>query len=84
MSIALLRELGRVGYGAVTLGHGDLTIAAMVGATAGPEVIVALASGVVLSGVVALTVLLRGRSRTAQIAYGPGLCLGGLLCLVFR
>ena len=73
-----------MGYGAVTMSHGDLTIAAIVGATAGPEVIVALATGVVLSGLVALSVLARGRSRTAQIAYGPGLCLGGLVCLVFR
>lgn len=83
--MALVREVGRLAYGDVTMGRGDLIVAAMVGAAAGPEAIVALASGLVISGVVGLVVLLvRGRSRAGLIPYGAGMCLAGLACLIAR
>ncbi len=78
----LLYGLGRLVYrGGEPLARGDVTIAAMVGAIAGPYVLTALFAGTLLSGVAALGVGLAARSRHALMPYGPGLCLGGLLSL---
>jgi hypothetical protein len=63
------------------LARGDITIAAMVGAGAGACTPSALVYGVLISGVFALGVLVVRRSRHAVLAYGPGLCLGGLITL---
>ena len=84
VAMALLRELGRLGDRSRTMGRGDVTIGTMVGAAAGPEAMMALAIGVVLSGAAALALLLRGGSRASLLPYGTGLCLGGLFCLVVR
>jgi prepilin signal peptidase PulO-like enzyme (type II secretory pathway) len=40
LSMSLLRLFGRVGCAVATMGRGDVLIAAMVGAAAGPEVFV--------------------------------------------
>ena len=66
------------------MGRGDVSIATMVGAAAGPGVLVALAVGLVLSGVLGLYVLLSRRSAVTSMPYGPGLCLGGLISLLLR
>lgn len=71
----------RLYRGREPLARGDITIAALVGAVAGPDAAVALIAGVFFSGVFALAVLLVRRSREAYMPYGPGLCLGGLLAL---
>lgn len=63
------------------LARGDITIAAMVGAGAGACTPSALVYGVLISGVFALGVLVVRRSRHSVLAYGPGLCLGGLITL---
>jgi Type IV leader peptidase family len=63
------------------LARGDITIAAMVGAGAGACTLSALVYGVLISGVFAIGVLVMRRSRHAVLAYGPGLCLGGLITL---
>jgi prepilin signal peptidase PulO-like enzyme (type II secretory pathway) len=74
--------LGRLLYrGGEPLALGDVTIAALVGAVAGPYVLSALVVGVLASGVAALGVLVVRRSRHAPMPYGPGLCLGALLTL---
>jgi prepilin signal peptidase PulO-like enzyme (type II secretory pathway) len=59
-----------------------VTIAAMVGAVAGPHVLTALLVGIVASGLAALGVWLVRRDRHATLPYGPGLCLGGLLTVL--
>ncbi len=84
VSMGLVATLGRLAYGGEPMGRGDLTIAAMVGAAAGPEVLFDLGLGVILSGLFAAGTLVARRSRTATIPYGPGLCLGGLVSLALR
>jgi len=84
LSMALLRLFGRMGSRGVAMGRGDVSIATMVGAAAGPGVLVALAVGLVLSGVLGLYVLLSRRSAVTSMPYGPGLCLGGLISLLLR
>ncbi len=82
---ALLYGLGRRLYrGEEPLARGDILIAAMVGATAGPQTAAALVAGALLSGALAAAVLVARRSARAFIPYGPGLCLGGLLALFLR
>jgi hypothetical protein len=83
VSMSLLTMFGRAGSGEA-MGRGDIAIATMVGAAAGPGVLVAIGVGLVLNGVLGLCVLLSRRSRVARMAYGPGLCVGGLILLVFR
>jgi hypothetical protein len=63
------------------LARGDITIAAMVGASAGACTVSALFFGVIASGLFAIAVLVARRSRHVFIPYGPGLCLGGLVTL---
>jgi prepilin signal peptidase PulO-like enzyme (type II secretory pathway) len=84
LSLAAISAAVRLACGGRAIGRGDLVIAAMVGAIAGPEASAALASGALVSGLYASLVVLAGRPRTTAIPYGPGLCLGGLLSLVMR
>lgn len=82
LAFGALYLLGRLLYrGGEPLARGDVTIAAMVGAEAGACAASALVLGVLLSGVLAVGVLLARRSRHAFMPYGPGLCLGGLVSL---
>ena len=79
---ALLYVAGRLVYrGEEPLARGDITIAAMVGAIAGPQTPAALVLGIIFSGLFALAVLVVQRSRHVFLPYGPGLCLGGLVTL---
>jgi prepilin signal peptidase PulO-like enzyme (type II secretory pathway) len=74
--------LGRMMYrGREAMARGDIGIAAMVGAGAAACTLQALFLGVLISGVLALGVLLVTRSREGSMPYGPGLCLGGLITL---
>lgn len=78
----LLYGIGRLVYrGGEPMARGDITIAAMVGASAAMCVLSALVYGVLASGIIALGVLLVLRSRHVYMPYGPGLCLGGLATL---
>jgi prepilin signal peptidase PulO-like enzyme (type II secretory pathway) len=75
--------VGRVAYrGQEPLARGDITIAAMVGAMAGPQTPMALVLGILFSGVFAVAVLIARRSRHVYLPYGPGLCLGALVTLL--
>jgi prepilin signal peptidase PulO-like enzyme (type II secretory pathway) len=82
VAFTVVYHLGRLLYrGQEPLARGDVTIAAMVGAIAGPHTAVSLVAGVVFSGLLATLVLVARRSSQAFMPYGPGLCLGGLLAL---
>jgi prepilin signal peptidase PulO-like enzyme (type II secretory pathway) len=74
---------GRLAYrGQEPLARGDITIAAMVGAMAGPQTPMALVLGILFSGLFAAGVLVARRSRHVYLPYGPGLCLGALVTLL--
>jgi prepilin signal peptidase PulO-like enzyme (type II secretory pathway) len=80
---AILYWAGRVAYrGQEPLARGDITIAAMVGAIAGPQTPMALVLGILFSGIFAVGVLVAHRSRHVYLPYGPGLCLGALVTLL--
>ena len=82
---AALYVLGRWLYrGREPLAAGDVTIAAMVGAVAGPSVLNALVLGIIASGLAAIAVLIARRSMGALMPYGPGPYLGALLSLLMR
>jgi len=83
-AFGLLWLLGRLIYrGREAMARGDITIAAMVGAGAAGCTPMALFLGVLFGAVIALGMLMAGRSRFATMPYGPGLCLGGLAALFF-
>jgi prepilin signal peptidase PulO-like enzyme (type II secretory pathway) len=85
LAFAALYVLGRWLYrGREPLALGDVTIAAMVGAVAGPSVLSALVLGILASGLAAVGVLIARRSGNALMPYGPGLCLGALVGLLMR
>ncbi|MBV9359552.1 MAG: prepilin peptidase [Chloroflexi bacterium] len=85
LAFGALYVLGRWLYhGREPLALGDVTIAAMVGAVAGPSVLSALVLGILASGVAAVGVLIARRSGGALMPYGPGLCLGALVGLLLR
>jgi prepilin signal peptidase PulO-like enzyme (type II secretory pathway) len=69
--------------GAGALGLGDVLVAGLVGAMMGfPEVWPALVLGTLFGGFGAILVGAVRRSRRAHFAYGPALCLGGLVLLL--
>jgi prepilin signal peptidase PulO-like enzyme (type II secretory pathway) len=66
-------------------GRGDVMIGALVGAMVGlPDAGTSLVLGTLFGGVGSLGVGLVCRSRRAYFAYGPALCLGGLVTLFAR
>jgi prepilin signal peptidase PulO-like enzyme (type II secretory pathway) len=82
-SFLVIYAIGRLVYrGQEPLARGDITIAAMVGASAGTCTLNALVLGILFSGLFAMGVLVMRRSRHAMLPYGPGLCLGGLVTLI--
>lgn len=84
-AMQLVYWLGRALYrGQEPLAHGDVTIAGMAGAIAGPHTASALVSGILIGGLLALGVMLATRSRHSTMPYGPGLCIGALLVLLLR
>lgn len=72
-------------FGAGAFGMGDAKLGAFIGATTGvPAFIVALPLGIVAAGVAALLLLVLGRaSRRTYIPYGPFLCLGGWVAMLW-
>jgi hypothetical protein len=84
-AFGLLYFLGRMMYrgGEPPMARGDITIAAMVAAGAANQGAAALIYGVIASGLLALGVLAIARSRKVYMPYGPGLCLGGLITILF-
>jgi prepilin signal peptidase PulO-like enzyme (type II secretory pathway) len=82
VSFLAIYGIGRLLYrGQEPLARGDITIATMVGASAGACTLTALVYGVLASGLFAVGVLIARRSRHGFLPYGPGLCLGGLITL---
>jgi leader peptidase (prepilin peptidase)/N-methyltransferase len=74
---------GRIYGGQHALGFGDVMIAGLVGAMAGfPAVSSALMFGTLFGGVGAVAIGFVTRSRRTHFAYGPALCLGGLVSLL--
>ena len=55
-----------------------------VGAGAATTAATALVYGVSASGLLAVGVLIIGRSRKVYMPYGPGLCIGGLITLLIQ
>ena len=68
-----------------TLGAGDVKLAALIGVVVGfPQVLWALALGILAGGVGALFVLATGRGGLqSYIPYGPFLCVGAMLALLY-
>ena len=80
---AIFHLLGVLLYRREVLGRGDVMIAALVGAMVGlPGSGTALVLGTLFGGLASLGVGLVRRSRRAEFAYGPALCLGGLVALL--
>jgi leader peptidase (prepilin peptidase)/N-methyltransferase len=75
---ALLRPKG--------LGGGDVKLAAVIGLTTGfPEMLWALAVGIVSGGLAALAlVLVARREAQSTIPYAPFLCLGAIVALLYN
>ncbi|HOU41618.1 MAG TPA: prepilin peptidase [Promineifilum sp.] len=75
-----LYALGRRLYGFEALGMGDVKLAALVAAVAGPAAAAALLGGVLLAGGGAAVGLLSGRvQRGAALPYGSFLAVAGLV-----
>jgi prepilin signal peptidase PulO-like enzyme (type II secretory pathway) len=81
-TFGVLYLLGRVLFrGVEALATGDITIGALIGATAGACTPSALFLGIILSGLFSLGILIARRKMRVFMPYGPGLCLGGLVAL---
>ena len=75
--------LGKRLYGGVeAMAWGDVLIAGMVGAIAGPETLQALFLGILASGLLAAGTGLMRRTLKIFMPYGPGLCLGAFLTVL--
>ncbi|MCZ7567873.1 MAG: A24 family peptidase [Ardenticatenaceae bacterium] len=72
-------------FGTGAFGMGDAKLGAFIGATTGvPGLIVALPLGIVAAGLAAILLLALGRaSRRSYIPYGPFLCLGGWVAMLW-
>lgn len=81
IGLGLFFILALIGRGA--LGAGDVKLAGVIGLMTGyPQVLSALAAGVLLGGLAALALLITGRrGRRSYMAYAPYLALGALLAL---
>lgn len=68
------------------LGGGDIKLAAFIGVTFGlPYLFWALIAGVLTGGVTAVFLLITQRwPRTAHIPYGPFLCFGAIVALLYN
>jgi len=66
------------------LGMGDVKLAGMLGFLLGAKVIGALAVGVIAGGLWSTALLLTRRAGLrSTLAYGPFLCLGGAVAILF-
>jgi prepilin signal peptidase PulO-like enzyme (type II secretory pathway) len=82
--LALFLAVMLVGRGA--LGAGDVKLAALIGVIVGfPEVLWALALGIIAGGVGALIILISRRGGLkSYMPYAPFLCLGAMLVLLYH
>jgi prepilin signal peptidase PulO-like enzyme (type II secretory pathway) len=82
---AALYAFARVRFGPGTLGSGDVSAAALLGAVTGlSRLFLALTLVGLIGGGVALVVWLRARSLRATFPYAPALCLSAMLATVLR
>jgi leader peptidase (prepilin peptidase)/N-methyltransferase len=66
------------------LGMGDVKLAGMLGCLLGSEVLPALALGIIAGGLWSAGLLITRRAGLrSTLAYGPFLCLGGAVAIVF-
>jgi leader peptidase (prepilin peptidase) / N-methyltransferase len=65
------------------LGMGDVKLAALLGLLLGRNVLAALLLGTIAGAVAALVAARRSGSRKATLAYGPYLCLGAAVVILF-
>lgn len=65
------------------LGMGDVKLAGLLGLLLGRDVVAALLLGTVAGAVAALVAVRREGSRKATLAYGPYLCLGAAVVILF-
>jgi leader peptidase (prepilin peptidase)/N-methyltransferase len=67
------------------MGMGDVKLAALIGFMTGfPMVIISLFLGIISGGIVAvILLLLRRKTRKDTVPFGPFLCLGALIALLF-
>jgi leader peptidase (prepilin peptidase)/N-methyltransferase len=66
------------------LGMGDVKLAGMLGFLLGAQVIPALALGIVAGGIWSAALLITRRAGLrSSLAYGPFLCLGGAVAILF-
>ena len=81
----LVYLIGGLIFGSGALGFGDVTLATLIGATAGfPLVIVALLVGILVGGITSFFLLVTGRRRPrSKIPYGPFLLLGAAVALLW-
>ncbi|HZT96805.1 MAG TPA: A24 family peptidase [Chloroflexota bacterium] len=78
IALAIFLVIEIAGRGA--MGRGDSKLAAVIGLMRGiPGLWTALISGILIGGVVALLLLVTGRSRKDTFAYGPWLAAGAIL-----
>jgi leader peptidase (prepilin peptidase)/N-methyltransferase len=78
----LLSFLGRAIFKAEALGFGDVKLAVFMGLLVGwPSIVQAIFYGVLLAGVASVGVIVKNRSMTGSIAYGPYLAAGTLIVL---
>ncbi len=82
--LGLIWLIGRIMYPRqVAIGIGDIKLAIFIGLiTGGSHALSSILIGVLLGGVVALVVILRGRSARQAIPYGPNLILGALITIL--
>lgn len=74
-------------YGAGAMGFGDVKLAFLIGLVVGSldlgSVAVAAGSAIIMGGIVGLVALALGASRRAAVPFGPMLCAGAVLAVVF-
>jgi leader peptidase (prepilin peptidase)/N-methyltransferase len=76
--------MGRKAFGPGAFGRGDVTLGVFMGLTSGfPAIILAILIGVVANGLIALLLLVVYRSSRIYMPYGPFLCIGGWIGMVW-
>jgi leader peptidase (prepilin peptidase)/N-methyltransferase len=81
----LLAVISPLFYGKPALGMGDVKLMAAMGAWLGPRLILmTIMLGSVIGALIGSVIMLfQGRSLRTEIPFGPFLCTGGILSLLF-